>query len=217
MGGRVGIDQHVTRPRWGILGGIFDPIHLGHLAIAEQAREALELAGILFIPAGQPVHRDAPHGAATHRVRMVELAIADNPAFSVSRVEVDADRPSYTVDTLEQLRRERPDDDFVVIVSSETASFLPTWSRPTRLLELAEVAIVPRLGFADIPKEWIDHHFPGQQDRFLFVPTTRLGHSSSDIRARAAAGRSIRYLVPAAVAAYIGEHRLYGSDDRPAA
>jgi nicotinate-nucleotide adenylyltransferase len=217
MGGRIGIDERKARPRWGILGGIFDPIHHGHLAIAEQVRDALELAGVIFIPAGQPVHRDAPQTAADDRVRMVELAIADNPAFVLSRMEVDADRPSYTVDTLEQLTRERPGDDFAVIVSSEAASYLPTWSRPQRLLELAKVVIVPRLGYADIPREWIDHHFPGQAERFSFVETTRLGHSSSDVRNRVAAGQSIRYLVPPAVETYIGDSRLYGSDDRPAA
>lgn len=207
----------MTGDRWGILGGIFDPIHYGHLAIAEQTRDALDLDGVLFIPAGQPVHRDEPVESGVDRVRMAELATADDPYFAVSRLEVDANRPSYSVETLERLATENPDRAFVMILSVEAAILMPTWYRPKRLLELAQVAVVPRLGYADLSHEWLEHHFPGQVDRFFFVQTTRLGHSSSDIRARSAAAQSIRYLVPPAVENYIGEHHLYGSDDRPAA
>ena len=206
------------RRRWGILGGIFDPIHYAHLAIAEQTREALDLAGVTFVPAGQPVHRPAPHVDALHRMRMVEMAVADNPAFEASPLEVNSDRPSYTVDTLERLAADQPETGFVLIVSSETAVRMPdSWHRTERILDLAEVAVVSRLGYADISREWVAHHFPGHEDRFLRVDTTRLGHSSSEIRARVAEGRSIRYLVPAAVEAYIGDNRLYRPDDRPAA
>lgn len=206
------------RRRWGILGGIFDPIHYGHLAIAEQTREALGLAGVTFVPAGDPVHRAAPQAAADHRVRMVELAIADNPSFNASRVEVDAGRPSYTVATLEAMAADQPEIDFVLIVSSETAALMPdTWHRPERVVELAEVAIVSRLGHADISREWLSRYFPGREDRFLRVVTSHLGHSSTDIRARVAAGNSIRYLVPPAVEGYIGDHNLYRTNDRPAA
>ncbi len=209
--------------RWGILGGIFDPIHYGHLAIAEQTCDALELAGVLFIPAGRPVHRAAPHAGAADRLRMVELATADNPRFAVSAIEVDADRPSYSVETLEQLTSDHPDDEYVLIMSAESAKALPTWRDPMRLVELAEIAVVPRLGYEQISREWIDEVFPGRQGRFTFVDTTHLGHSATDIRERVGAGRSIRYLVPPAVEAYISEHDLYpnkemsGADDRPAA
>lgn len=207
----------MTIARWGILGGLFDPIHFAHLAIADQAREALGLERVLFMPAGQPVHRAAPHASAAARVRMIELAIADNPAFALSRLEVDSDRPSYSVDTLERLTAGDPGRAYVLIVSAEACALLPTWRRPQRLLELAEVAIVPRLGHPDITRDWLATQFPGQADRFSLVETTRLGHSSSDIRARLGAGRSIRYLVPHSVERYIGEHHLYGPDDRPAA
>lgn len=215
MGRRVGFAPRVTGERIGILGGVFDPIHYGHLAIAEQTREALELDQVLLMPAGQPVHRAAPQASADDRARMIELAVADNDRLLLSRLEIDTDRPSYSVDTLEQLAHDRPGAALTLIVSAEAASYLPTWSRPLRLLELAEVAIVPRLGYADIPREWLDHHFPAHVDRFRFVDATRLGHSSSDIRTRLAEGRTIRYLVPRAVVTYIGEHHLYGSHDRP--
>lgn len=211
------------KSRWGILGGIFDPIHYGHLAIAEQTREELDLAGVLFIPAGHPVHRAAPSAKAEDRLRMVELATADNPNFTASAIEVEADRPSYSVETLERLTSDRPDDEFVLIMSAESAKALPTWRDPMRLVELAEIAVVPRLGYGQISREWIDEVFPGRRDRFNFVETIHLGHSATDVRERVAAGRSIRYLVPPAVEAYIREHDLYqskemsGADDRPAA
>ena len=196
--------------RWGILGGIFDPIHLGHLTIAEQARDALELDTILFIPTGNPVHKQAPHAPAADRLRMVEIATADNATFRVSSTELDSTRPSYTVETLQTLTSEAPDREFTLIVSSETASYMPEWRDPGRILELARVAIVSRLGYADISREWIEHHFPQQADRFVRVATSHLGHSSTDIRDRVTGGRSIRYLVPAAVEAYIGDNHLYG-------
>jgi nicotinate-nucleotide adenylyltransferase len=212
-----------TKSRWGILGGIFDPIHYGHLAIAEQSVDALDLAGVLFIPAGQPVHRDPPIASAADRLRMVQLATADNPRFLVSAMEVEAERPSYSVETLEQLKTDHPEDDFILIMSTEAARALPSWRDPMRLVELAEVAIVPRLGYEDITRVWIDEVFPGRQDRFHFVDTTHLGHSSTDIRDRRSDGRSIRYLVPPVVEAFITANDLYankemnGSDDRPAA
>ncbi len=210
MGGRVGIADSTPRERWGILGGIFDPIHYGHLAIAEQARDALSLACVLFVPAGEPVHKGAPGADAEHRARMIELATTDNSAFVLSRIELDADRPSYTVDTLTELAAEHPGRDWTIIVSAEAARTLPTWRLPERILDLASVAIVERLGYDDISAEWLAQQFPGRADRFTVLDTSRLGHSSTDVRGRIRAGRSIRYLVPASVEAYIGDNRLYG-------
>ncbi len=203
--------------RWGILGGVFDPVHFAHLAIAEQSREALDLDHVLFVPANEPVHRSAAHISADDRVRMVELAVADNDRFSVSRVEIDDDLSGYTADTMARLVAQMPTCRFVLILSAESAGHLPEWRDPERLLDLAEIAIVPRLGYANLPREWLEAHFPERVERFSFVATSVLGHSSSDIRARLAMGRSIRYLVPPAVERYIGEHGLYGADDRPEA
>jgi nicotinate-nucleotide adenylyltransferase len=206
-----------TGQRWGILGGIFDPIHYGHLAIAEQTLDALNLKTVVFVPAGSPVHKHAPVANAPARMRMVEMAIADNPRFQTSDVEIAADRPSYTVDTLTSLSDERPTIDWVLIVSSETASYMPEWREPERVLDLAELAVVSRLGHADISAEWIAHHFPGRERRFIRVATSHLGHSSTDIRDRIGARKSIRYLVPPMVAKYIEDNGLYGSNKRPAA
>jgi nicotinate-nucleotide adenylyltransferase len=196
--------------RLGVLGGTFDPIHYAHLAIAEQARQQLGLAEVLFVPAAQAVHKPAPDvSAVEHRARMIELAVADNPSFALSRIEIERGGPSYTVDTLAQLRAERPTDELVFIVSAQAARELPGWREPTRILGLATLAIVPRLGYDTPTGEWLAERFPGQADRFTVLDAPALGHSASDIRRRVAAGLSIRYLVPRAVEEYIQRHALY--------
>lgn len=208
MGGRG-----LTTRRWGILGGTFDPIHYAHLTAGEQVAESLGLAGVLFIPAARPVHKPAAIvTAAEHRVEMVRRAISDNEAFQLSEIELRRPAPSYSVETVAQLVEERRQEEFVFIVSAETAYELPAWRQPSRLLELSQIALVPRLGYSTPSAEWLREHFAGQQERFLFVETTPLGHSASDIRSRVAAGRSIRYLVPSAVEEYIREHGLYMAD-----
>jgi len=200
--------------RWGILGGTFDPVHCAHLAVAEQVRDALSLSGVLFVPARVPVHKPGVVvSPAEHRLAMLELAVAGNPAFALSHLELDRSTPSYSVETLEQLTAERPDDEFVFILSVEAAGLLHTWHRPQRLLELCRLAVVPRLGYEALDDDYVPTHFPGQAARFLSVATSRLGHSASDIRTRVAAGQTIRYLVPSAVEDYIKEHALYRADD----
>jgi nicotinate-nucleotide adenylyltransferase len=192
----------------GVMGGTFDPIHLGHLAVAEEAREVLDLERILFVPAGQPPHK--PAGEVTsieHRLAMVELAIADNRAFELSRIEVDRPGPSYTVDTLETLAA--GGDRVTVILSAETFAELPTWHEPWRLFEAARVAVAPRWGYPAPDPDWLAATFPGREDRVSYLEGPRLGVSSTALRARVAAGRSIRYLVPQLVAAYIAANNLY--------
>ena len=211
----------VVPGRLGILGGTFDPIHHGHLSIAEEAREALGLERVLFIPAAQPPHKLGRRIAgAEDRLAMVELAIADNAAFSVSRIELERPGPSFSVDTVAALAAEARDagrePDLVFIMSGETLRELPTWREPQRLLDLCRVAVVPRGGHETPAAVWLGVHFPGRERRVTILPGPLLAVSGSVVRARAAAGRSIRYLVPPAVEAYIGEHHLYGSHDRPA-
>jgi nicotinate-nucleotide adenylyltransferase len=192
----------------GVMGGTFDPIHVGHLAIGEEAREALALDTVLFVPAGQPPHK--PAGSVTsveHRLAMVELAIADNPAFELSRIEIERPGPSYTVDSVEALVRDA--DDLVLILSAETFSELPSWHEPERLFEAARMAVVPREGYPAPDPAWLAAAFPGREDRVTYLEGPRLGLSSTAIRTRVAAGRSIRYLVPDMVGAYIADKQLY--------
>jgi nicotinate-nucleotide adenylyltransferase len=202
----------MTDQRWGVLGGLFDPVHYAHLAIAEQARDELDLDAVLFVPAGQPVHRDAPQASAEDRVTMVELAVVDNPAFMVSRHEVDRAEPSFMAETLDFLVHHSSGPSLTLIVSSETVALMPTtWRHMDRILDIAQIAVVSRQGYPDIEPAWLEETFPGKADRFLLLHSSRLGHSSTDIRTRIAAGKSIRYLVPPAVDAYIREHSLYGA------
>ena len=193
----------------GVMGGTFDPIHVGHLAVAEEARETLALERILFVVAGRPPHKAASEVTmARHRVAMVELAIAGNPAFELSRIEVDRAGPSYTVDTVEALAR---DAEVTLILSVETFRELPTWHEPARLFDAARLCVVPREGYPASDPAWLASAFPGRADRVSYLEGPRLGLSSTAIRARVAAGRSIRYLVPAAVVDYIAANDLYRS------
>jgi nicotinate-nucleotide adenylyltransferase len=221
MGTRT-LDRRLTRPRpgsIGIMGGTFDPIHVGHLAVAEEARDALGLERITFIPAGQPPHKTASEVApAADRLAMVALAIAGNPAFELSRLEIDRPGPSFTVDTVAALVAEETaagrKPDLTLVLSAETFADLPTWHEPARLLATVRVAVVPREGYPAPDPGWLARTFPGQEDRVDFLEGPRLGLSSTALRERVASGRSIRYLVPDAVAGYIAEHRLY-LGDRP--
>lgn len=209
--GRIEPARPVVAGTIGLLGGTFDPIHVGHLAVAEEAREALGLERILFVPAGRPPHKPGrPISPVEHRVAMVELAIADNAAFALSRVEVERPGPSYTVDTLAGLlAADRSAPEPTVIVSAEQFVDFMDWREPERLLRLARLAVVPRAGYAMLGRSFVAEHFPGLEDRVTFLAGPHLDVSGTEIRARAAAGRSIRYLVPQAVAAYIGDHGLY--------
>jgi nicotinate-nucleotide adenylyltransferase len=196
-----------------VLGGTFDPIHCGHLAIAEQTRETLDLEAVIFMPAGMPPHKPAGASApAQDRAAMVSLAIADNPAFTLSRIELERPGPSYAVDTLELLQADSSGD-YVFILSSEAFEGLRKWRDPDRLLQLCRVAVVPRPGYPTLDATAVAQQFPGREDRVLLMDGPRLGHSASDIRRRVREGRSIRYLVPEPVARYIAEHRLYRGSD----
>jgi nicotinate-nucleotide adenylyltransferase len=205
--------------RVGILGGTFDPIHIGHLAVAEEAREALGLERLMFMPAGHPWQKaDDAVSPIDDRVAMVRLAIAGNPAFELSTVEAAGAGPTFTADTVEALaaadRRDGREPDLWFIVSTETFVALPTWHDPTRLLAACRLIVVPRPGWSAPGDGWLERTFPGFGDRAAFLEGPLLDLSARDLRGRVRAGRSIRYLVPDAVAAYIGDHGLYIDDDR---
>lgn len=219
------IDPALTRV--GILGGTFDPIHYGHLAIAEEVAEALELEQVLFVPAARPPHKlDDNVTDAADRAEMVRLAIADNPKFGLCRIELERTGPSYTADTLDQLAdeaaRQRVARELYFILSADAFAAFTTWHEPERVLARATLVVVPRPG-APLPGvEWISRHLPPAaavpaaaadraEPQVRFVDTVSLATSSTQIRERLAAGLSIRYLVPPAVDRYIREHRLYRS------
>ena len=198
----------------GILGGTFDPVHHGHLLIAEEAREALGLERVILVPAATPPHKpDRPVTDAAHRLAMVELAIAGNPAFAVSRLEIERGGASYTVDTLRALRDGGATDPWFIL-SAEALALFPTWRDPSGILELCRLAVVPRAGSETLDRAWAADRFPGREDRIRFLAGPLLPISGSVVRRRAAAGRSVRYLVPDAVARYIADHHLYAPSGR---
>ena len=195
----------------GVFGGTFDPIHHAHLAVAEAALDDLGLADVTFIPAGQPPHKlDRVISPAADRVAMVEAAIADNPGFRMSTIEVERDGPSYTVDTLAALRGAGIEP-LALIISMDSFLGLPTWHEPSRVLELATLVVAPREGVDDAPTDFLARHLPGVAASVVHLAGPHLRLSASEVRRRAAESRSVRYLVPDAVAAYIGDHALYRS------
>jgi nicotinate-nucleotide adenylyltransferase len=204
----------LTAPSLGVFGGTFDPIHVAHLAVAEAARDALGLERVLFIPNRQPPHKpDRVVTPALDRLAMVRAAIEGNPAFEASTIEMDRDGPSYTADTLETLRAERlaagETPEIALILSVEAVAGLATWHEPTRVLGLSLLVVAPRDGYPDLSAETIHGLVPEATARIAMLDGPRMRLSASDIRSRVAAGRSVRYLVPDAVAAYIGDHGLY--------
>lgn len=190
--------------RIGLLGGTFDPPHLGHLVAAEAAREVLGLDEVRLLVAGRPWMK-GDETPARHRVAMARAAVADDPNLAVDDREAHRDGQTYTVDTLLELRDERPDVAWTFLLGTDAAASLPDWHRGAEAVALADWAVVQRPG-----APWPTHHLA---DRLQRVEIPQIGISSTDLRARVAAGRSIRYLVPAGVEAHVREHRLYGPAD----
>ena len=187
------------------MGGTFDPIHHGHLVAAEESRHRLELDKVLFVPTGDPWQKSAPGvSPAADRLRMVEAAIEDNGAFEASRIEIDRDGPTYTIDTLRRLRDERRDAEFFFITGADAILEILSWKQPDEALSLATFVAVTRPGY-DLSRLG---SLP-ELERVVVVEIPALAISSTDIRRRVAEGRPIRYLVPAPVASYIAEEGLY--------
>jgi nicotinate-nucleotide adenylyltransferase len=198
-----------------LLGGTFDPPHLGHLVLAECARVQFGAEVAVFLPAGDPWRKtgSAPGPPqltnrtvtpATHRLEMTRLATRDNPRFRVDDREVRREGPSYTVETLEELQREGHRS-LVLVIGDDALADLPNWEQPVRIRKLATLAVARKAGASRLATG---------NSRLTTVDMPLLVVSSTEIRARVAAGRPIRYLVPAAVEAYIAEHHLYRSPDR---
>jgi nicotinate-nucleotide adenylyltransferase len=199
-----------ARLRIGVLGGSFDPIHVGHLSIAGEVRERLALSRMLFVPAGQPPHKLGKRLTdATHRLAMVRLAIERDPHFELSRVDIDRPGPCYSVDTVRLLIQAWGEGTQIYFtIGADSLAELPTWYRPEELLRLCQVVAVGRPGYCARPEDLADR-FPDAPP-VLYLELARLVDvSSTDIRRRVAEGRSIRGMVPEAVERYIHEHDLY--------
>jgi nicotinate-nucleotide adenylyltransferase len=199
--------------RVGILGGAFNPPHIGHLMCAQEAFVQLELDRVVFVPVGHAPHREleGDPGPET-RLEMVELAIADDARFAASRIEIEREGPSFTVDTLREQRAAAPDDEFFLILGGDQAAALPEWHEPEEVLELAQVAVVERTNWSRNAIGIKVGRLKGaERIRYLDMPIVQV--SSSSIRRRIAAGHPIRYLVPDRVANHIGAAGLYGAAD----
>lgn len=217
--------------RTGIFGGTFNPIHLGHLRLAEMARERCALDQILFLPAADPPHKAvAGEASFAHRMAMVAAAIADHPAFALSDLEGQRPGKSYSVETLEILRKNHPDDELYFLVGMDSFRDIASWHDYRRLFTLAHLVVVPRPGVAfprtpeqmvpvamagefcyDAAQQWLLH-----QSGMRVIPLADdcLDISSTSIRQYLAAGRSVRYLLPSAVTDYISIHGLYRGQER---
>jgi nicotinate-nucleotide adenylyltransferase len=202
--------------RIGVFGGTFDPVHLGHLIQAEQCREQGRLDEVWFLPSARPPHKlDRSLTPFDRRVEMLALALAGNPAFRIDQSEKDRPGPSFTADTLDDFRRRHPDCEFFLLVGSDTLRDLPTWRDPVRVVESAALLVVARPHNPVPAPEQVRAALglPEQAPlRLQVVQSPLIDIASRDLRHRAAAGRSLRYLVPRAVECYIEEKRLYRDD-----
>ncbi|HEY0072056.1 MAG TPA: nicotinate-nucleotide adenylyltransferase [Chloroflexia bacterium] len=197
--------------RLGVLGGSFDPVHMAHLLMAETVREALSLDMVLFVPVGvQPLKQGRPVTSAEHRARMLELALDGNPHLGISRVEVDRPGPSYTVDTLRQLREEWQVEGLQMwfIVGADALASFPMWRDPQGILSQARLAVVRRPG-TTVDTAALEQQLPGIMAAVDWIDGPLVEISATDIRERAAEGRSIHYRVPEAVREYIEANALY--------
>jgi nicotinate-nucleotide adenylyltransferase len=196
--------------RVGVIGGTFDPVHIGHLIIAEGTRDALSLERVVFVPAGQPPHKRGERiSPASHRLAMTRLAIAGNAYLTTSTVDMDRSGPSYTVDTIGILQEKwGPEAQIHFLIGGDSLAELPTWHQPDRLVEICRVVAIPRPGY-DPDLEALEAQIPGASERIRILDLPRVALSATEIRDRVRDRRSIRYLVPETVERYIYRHRLY--------
>ena len=199
--------------RIGILGGTFDPVHLGHLLIAEESRISLGLDQVLFVPAGRPWLKEGqPLTEAFHRVRMVELATASNPHFRALLNEIDRPGLTYTVDTLQELHAELgAEAELFFILGVDAFESFHRWKEPERVLELSRVVVVSRPGYGEEQLGQIMARYESSRDRIVLLQVHNVDFSATEIRRRAALGLSFKYQVPEAVEKYILEWGLYGN------
>jgi nicotinate-nucleotide adenylyltransferase len=198
--------------RFGIFGGTFDPIHMGHLILAEQCRDRAKLDQVWFMPSAHPPHKaDQPVTRFEQRCEMIELAVAGHPVFRVERIEKELPPPSYTAETLAELHRRHPADEFLLLMGSDQLPDLPGWYQPKRVVEQAELVVVARPGVpvwtADLLAKALGLDVSAIKIRTVDCPLIEI--SSRELRRSIAEGKSIRYLVPRAVEEYIRDRKLY--------
>jgi nicotinate-nucleotide adenylyltransferase len=196
--------------RLGIYGGTFDPPHLGHLILAETAADSLNLSRVVFVPAGTPPHKmpGEVRVSAEHRVAMVERAIAGNPRFALSRVDVQRPGPHYSVDMLRLLRREYPAAEFVFLIGADSLRDLPEWSRPQELIGLAALGVMRRPD-TEPDLDALEQDIPGLCARISWITAPHIEIASHLLAEQIAAERSVRYQVPDSVLEYIQQQGLY--------
>ena len=195
----------------GVLGGTFDPVHLGHIKMAEEARDSLGLGEVIIVPAGQPMSKSTERiTPAKHRVEMLRLAVAGRPQLKVSSIEIERPGPSYTVDTIAALKKQYGSQaEIYFILGWDSLAQFADWREPERIIEMCYLAAVPRPGWPRPSLEDLEKDIPGISKKVVFIDKPRLNISASGIREMAARGESIDRLVPGPVADYIKKHKLY--------
>ena len=199
--------------RVGVFGGTFDPIHMGHLAVARSIQATLELDKVVFVPAGQPwMKAGTPVSPVKDRVEMVRLAVARHKTFELSTIEADRPGPSYAVDTMDALRRQSGSRSALFfLLGSDALMDIAKWKDPQRLIQLCQLVAFARPGCRLLRMEALEAAVPGVSKRVILVDVPQVDIRATDIRCRVAEGRSIQRLVPRAVERYILEHGLYGA------
>ena len=197
----------------GVLGGTFDPIHNGHLLLAEEVRARLNLAETLFVPAGQPwLKVDNPISSAEHRVEMMRLAIVDRPYFKLEVMEIRRPGPSYTVDTIDRLKAQLGiGNELFFILGADNLAELPLWRESSRLITICHLVVVPRPDYPLPDLKALEALIPGLSQKVTLMDKPEINISASAIRSRVARGLSIHHLVPEPVEEYIKQHKLYVS------
>ena len=199
--------------RLGVLGGTFDPVHIGHMALAEQAREQLALERVLWVLSGDPWRKaDRAVTPAEHRVAMVRLAIEGHASYELCLLEIERSGSSYSVETLAELRRVEPDRELFFLLGLDALEDLPNWREPARLIEMATLAVAARGDRQPAPEE-LDRLVPGLGGRVIWLEMPHIDVSATELRGLASEGAGLRDSTPAAVEAYIRQHGLYGAGD----
>ncbi len=195
----------------GVLGGTFDPIHMGHLVVADEVTARLGLGEVIFVPAGQPWLKANTHIlAARHRLQMVRLAITGKPSYRLSTLEIERAGPTYTVDTIRELKKNLgAGDEILFILGWDNLIDLPRWHRPELLISLCRLVAVPRVGCPVPDPDSLDEAITGLSKRVIMMDKPEIDISASVIRERVRKGLSINHLVPEAVEKYIKENKLY--------